>query len=649
MIRRPGPTLLIVFAMATCLALYALACGSTSAKVSCGAGTVLEGSTCVVASADAGAAIDDGAAEATTEGGDSAPPPRPPSFGGIVALAPVSATALLAVWQPGVDTSDPTAPLGYRVYVAQHGQPLDYATPTVGTGPGAVSVVVGGLSAGVSYDVGVRAVNAAGLEDANTKVVSASPAPDTTAPTFVGLDSAAPGGSGAVALTWPPATDVATPPEAMTYLVFMSSVAGGEDFSSPVAVSAPGATSITVRRLASGAGLRYFVVLARDAAGNVSATGSAKELSAAPGPDTVPPQFGGCVGAANVSAVDVAVAWQPAIDDVSLPTNIKYEVLASTTPGVLASFTSLATATGQTQVVIPDLQPSTRYYFICRAIDEAGNADDNASEVTVTTGGNAVPPVFVTGVTLKYGPAPFTATIAWDTAATDAVTPQNEIEYDVFVSTAPGAEVTSGIPQWSTTQGGLMSLLLTNLTPNATLYFVVCARDSEGNHACAASADGGSDEVFVATPVSFAQNIEPLFAHDCGVVGCHVPGNPTGRLVLAKGFAYGAIVNVPAFESQPVITLKPDAGLPPGMTTPITYPDGGGAGTIALNYVTPSDAADSFLYIKTHIDALNGLLGVAASTPILGQVMPAPATGTTLEARELDSIRDWINQGAPNN
>jgi hypothetical protein len=652
MLRRRLPTLLVALAVLACFAVLAFACSSTSSSLACGPGTERQGNQCLPNVADGGVlpeAGKDAAVDGNAEA-DAAPPPEPPRFAGIADLAPMTDSSLLAVWAPGVDPIDPRSPIAYRVYVATSGQAIDYTSPAVATAAGALSAVIGGLQAGTTYDVVVRAVGLAGLEDGNTHRLSAAPATDTTPPVFAGLTSATTAGSGAIALAWAPATDSQTPADAMTYLVFMSTSPGAEDFSNPIAVSNPGATSITIEHLAGATQPRYFVVLARDAAGNLSSVdGGATELSAKPGPDTVPPQFGGCVAAANVGQVNVAVSWLPAVDDVSLPANIKYEVLASTTPGVIKDFSSIATATGDTQVVIPGLAPSTRYYFICRAVDEAGNVDDNTAEVTALTGSNPRPPTFIANVSISVpaGSAPFTATMAWDAQATDPVTMQSAIVYDVYWSTQRGGERVDGVPQ-QTSGPGVSSIALTNLTPNSTLYFIVCARDLDGNRACAKTADGGSDEVSLATPVSFAQNISPVFAHNCGVVGCHVPGNPSGRLNLATGFAYGSIVNVQAVEATPSLSLKADASLPRGMNAALTPPDDGGLSTFTLNYVTPGDFGDSYLYIKTHQTALTQLMAVLA-TGNLGTVMPAPATGTTLSQADLDAIGNWIAQGAPNN
>jgi hypothetical protein len=130
------------------------------------------------------------------------------------------------------------------------------------------------------------------------------------------------------------------------------------------------------------------------------------------------------------------------------------------------------------------------------------------------------------------------------------------------------------------------------------------------------------------TNASFSLDVQPIFTHDCGVVGCHVPGNPTGGLILAPGFAYAKLVGVPAAEAS---AFQLDGG--------------------TVNYITPGDPGDSFLDIKINA----GLLAaVKASLPAsvagrLGTQMPAPSTGSTLTQTELTTIASWIAQGAPNN
>jgi len=583
-----------------------LGCSSSSGEgLACGSGTTEMGKECVALTLDASL---DAAPETGGDGGGADAAATAPTFGGVTAVAPASATALFVVWSAATDPTSVATPPRYRVYVGPSDKPLTYQTPAVLTEPGALGAVVGGLQA-TEYVVGVRAVSVAGIDDGNMVQLKGTPSADTTAPTFAGLKTAKTGGGGAVNLSWGPATDNLTPAAAMTYLVYMSSAAGMEDFTSPALVTAPGATTTTVGRLPNAIQARYFVVRARDAAGNADA--NTVELSATPGVDVTAPVFGGCTAATNLQAIVVSVGWSPASDDVSTPDDISYDVFSSTSAGTFDFTQPLATVKGASQVTIGSLHPSTTYYFVCRAKDEAGNEDANTVEVSATTGSNPVPPTFA-GITGFTGdPVARTATISWS-PATDVATPAAQMLYDVYEAEASMSENFTQ-PPLATSAPGAMSVGLTSLPPNATLYFVVRARDSDGNRDANTVEQPGAP---FATNVSFSLNAQPIFSRDCGVVGCHVPGNPTGGLILAQGFAYAQIVGVAAGEG---------AGL---------GPDGG-----ALDYINPGDTTGSYLYRK-----INPSVGT-----IRGTQMPAAATGSTLAPTEIDTIANWITQGAVNN
>jgi hypothetical protein len=593
------------------LASMGLGCSSSSSSgLACGSGTVQRGGECIAIGADA--SLD--AASPASDAGDAAVPPVAdaatiassvgPTFAGITAIAPISPSAMLVVWNPGSQPGDPTAPLRYRVYEGPSAVALPYTTPAVQTAVGAQSAVIGGLSANTTYVFGARAVNAAGLADGNTVQKIGKTAMDTSAPTFGGVKTAAPGAGGAVALSWDPATDDDTPAPAMTYLVYMSDTMGAEDFTSPTLTTAPGATSASVTRLPDATRARFFVVRARDAAGNVDS--NTKELSASPAPDVTPPVFGGCTAATTMQAITIGVAWNAATDDVSAQANITYDVFESTTAASFDFTKPFATVTGAETAVLPSLMTSTTYYFVCRARDEAGNEDDNTVEVSATTGSNPTPPTFA-GIDLPAftgDPAARTATLSW-AAAMDVATPTDQIVYEVYESETMGGEDFTKPPA-ATTMPGALSITLTGLPPNTTIYFVVRALDLDGN------TDSNVVEASLSTNVSFELNVQPIFTDDCGVVGCHVPGSPTGGLILAEGFAFSQIVNVSAGEAP------------------------------TLNYVTPGDPADSFLAVKINY---NGLFATKGK----GSLMPAPATGSTLSPDEIATIANWIAQGAVNN
>ena len=169
--------------------------------------------------------------------------------------------------------------------------------------------------------------NLAGVEDQNVVTLKGTPTADQAAPTFGGVKTADAGGSGAITLKWDTAKDDLSAPGALSYLVYMSDAAGTEEFTRPVLVTPPGATSATVPRLGPASKARFFVVRARDAAGNVDT--NAIEKSAQPGPDSVAPVFGGCTAATNVSALSIAVSWAPATDDVTSGAAITYDIFAS--------------------------------------------------------------------------------------------------------------------------------------------------------------------------------------------------------------------------------------------------------------------------------------------------------------------------------
>jgi hypothetical protein len=105
------------------------------------------------------------------------------------------------------------------------------------------------------------------------RVVAA--APDTSPPSFAGLKSAfactpgpqRPGQTTPFNLSWSAASDDQTPSSQIVYDVFYSTTPGGEDFSHPNWTTSPGVTTFRTPGLASH-GLFYFVVRARDQAGN---------------------------------------------------------------------------------------------------------------------------------------------------------------------------------------------------------------------------------------------------------------------------------------------------------------------------------------------------------------------------------------------
>jgi alpha-tubulin suppressor-like RCC1 family protein len=125
-----------------------------------------------------------------------------------------------------------------------------------------------------------------------------------------------------------------------------------------------------------------------DGASDVEADGSDGGLGA----DQVAPVFGGVVSAEALGETEVLLTWDGAEDDASSQDGIVYEVCVSERrvakggcqPWVIGD----ESAPGVVEHVVAGLEPNTRYFFVVRARDEAGNVDGNLVEATALTPGN---------------------------------------------------------------------------------------------------------------------------------------------------------------------------------------------------------------------------------------------------------------------
>jgi hypothetical protein len=100
--------------------------------------------------------------------------------------------------------------------------------------------------------------------------------------------------------------------------------------------------------------------------------------------------------------------------------------------------------------------------------------------------------------------------------------------------------------------------------------------------------------------------VQPIFTSSCAGNGCHAGARPAESLSLEAGKSFAELVNVASSECG------------------------------ARKLVTPGAPASSYLMDK--------LLG---TNLCMGSQMPK--SGTSLPAAQIDAIRSWICQGAPNN
>ncbi|MHB8694643.1 MAG: CARDB domain-containing protein [Solirubrobacteraceae bacterium] len=212
--------------------------------------------------------------------------------------------------------------------------------------------------------------------------------PDTTPPTFGGLGSASATSEGSVLLSWSPGVDNRTPAIALVYDVYMASSPGGESYAAPTATTSPGVTSFTVSGL-SPATTYYFVVLARDQAGNQSSAKVERFVTTLP--STPPPTFAGLQGYTFMGTgcgafmmnptCHVHLFWNAASDQSTPASAIIYDIYVSSTRGHEDySMPGFTTAPGATSFDLP-AETDMAACFVVRARNGMGNEDQNTVEL----------------------------------------------------------------------------------------------------------------------------------------------------------------------------------------------------------------------------------------------------------------------------
>lgn len=233
---------------------------------------------------------------------------------------------------------------------------------------------------------------------------------------------------------------------------------------------------------------------------------------------------------------------------------------------------------------------------------------------TTGSGSDIVRPTFA-GAATAVNPAKNAIDLTW-AAATDA----SAITYEIFLSTTSGLyDMTT---PYTTVAAPSTGTTVTGLASNTTFYFRVRARDADGN------TDLNVAEVTNKTLVSFSVDVyNGIVQSNCRT--CHTTGqgstdvpsmNYTSAATTYTSWYNQAIATVPGRTCLPG---EPHAGA-------VRVKPGGGAAAIA----------DSFLYnkVKSKHDGVAPWCGVGM-----------PFTGGALSTADVQTIYDWIFQGAPNN
>jgi poly(hydroxyalkanoate) depolymerase family esterase len=268
---------------------------------------------------------------------------------------------------------------------------------------------------------------------------------DTQAPT-VPMNLASPSKtSSSVSLTWSASTDNVA-------------VTGYDVYNGTALATSVAGTSATVTGLA--ANTTYsFTVVARDAAGNLSArSGALAVTTSQQAVDVTAPSTPGTPVASNVTSSSVTLTWSASTDSVGVT---GYDVYNGTV---------LATSVAGTSATVSGLAASTTYSFTVAARDAAGNfsARSGALAVTTSQAGDLVPPT-TPGTPVASNVTSSSVTLTW-TASTDNVA---VVGYDVYQKASSG-DVKVASPTTN-------SASLSGLTANTAYTFYVKARDAAGS------------------------------------------------------------------------------------------------------------------------------------------------------------------------
>jgi predicted phage tail protein len=449
--------------------------------------------------------------------------PLPPVFGGLSKVGGATTTSLALSWDAASDEVSPPDTIQYLIYMATSSGGENYGAPVFTTDPGVTSFTVVGLSPGTKYYFVVRAMDEKGNVDTNSVEFSATTggSSDSQPPAFGGLISATSTSPSTAALFWGAATDNVSSSSNMIYLVFVATTAGGEDFANPSLVTAAGATSTTVSGLKPDT-TYYFVVRAKDEAGNVDNNTVEKSVKTPLPQDTTPPVFAGLVSATALSPTTGGLVWNAAIDDQSASSSIVYLVyMTASSGGENYASPSFVSAPGATSYAVAGLLPNTTYYFVVRAKDEAGNVDTNVVEKSITTPPppDTIPPYFVglhsatvsgTNVSLDWRPASDNVAIGG---------------YLVFVSMTPGGEDFAS--PFATAGPAATSITVAMPKGGTTYYFIVRAQDTSGNTDSNTVEKSATTDIFVSA------------ATGSDTTGIGTPASPFMTITKALGVSAG--------------------------------------------------------------------------------------------------------------
>lgn len=330
----------------------------------------------------------------------------PPTFNGLTSavLNPSAFGRIDLAWSPASDDRTASDSIVYLIYRASTPGGEYFATPNFTTAPGITSFSVTGLTSGTHYFT-VRAQDGAGNRDSNIVERSAT-VPDITPPTIISTVPA----SGASGISIQPTLSATFSEPLNASTVSPSSFSLVQSFCElgcdvPVSIGYSDSTATITPSAPLSLNTSYtatFSTAVADLAGNPMTsnyTWSFQTLA-----DTQPPQFDGLKTATPHTQVEGAdeinLTWDAATDNFTPTGTIEYLIYMYPAFGgtplpqpadiLQQQYLLTIPLSGQTSTTLSDNTYQFicgRYYFIIRAMDQAGNISTNTDIISVVSPG----------------------------------------------------------------------------------------------------------------------------------------------------------------------------------------------------------------------------------------------------------------------
>jgi fibronectin type 3 domain-containing protein len=415
----------------------------------------------------------------------------PPSAGGIISAIRSTSQMVTIAWSPSEDAQE--ASLSYRVYAKE----VPLATPSGSTTDGGLLadlftqanerqtvtgntgvLTFGNFARNKAFVFGVRAYDSKGLFDANMKgaVVAGNPAP-----TFAGISI----GefvvqTGRARLTWLPGSDD-SPSNLLDYRIYklentQPTATAEQVLSQGVLYSTSGAGSTVYED----SGIRssvhtHYLVRCIDPDGSEDTNTVVRSIP----PDTTRPVF---LGIKNVTMNGrrITLTWDPASDNRTHPSQIKYQIYESTSNVVadllattpIAEVVGVPTFNGLDGSGQGHMPPSIlTHYYLVRVVDEAGNTDTNG---IVRQTIDEIPPDFA-GLINGFPITNRSAQLFWTGVPNDDI-----YQVQIFRSDNTSTPIAS-VNARTSSGAWVNSYLVTGLTPATSYSYIARAVDGAGN------------------------------------------------------------------------------------------------------------------------------------------------------------------------